>query len=66
MNELEIQAEMQALRHEVRALEMMNQALIDAGKKVVAERDRLRLILNGTPGAVTPEEAPPTRRAEES
>ncbi len=66
MNELELMAETQALRHEVRRLEIMNQALIDAGNAVVAERDRLRRILHGTPGAVTPEEATPTRRAEES
>lgn len=36
------QAEVQALRHEVRRLETMNQAMLDAGKAVVAERDLLR------------------------
>ncbi len=42
MNELEALVETHALREEVRRLEVMSQALIDAGKAVVAERDELR------------------------
>lgn len=43
MNELEFQAETHALRHELRRLELLNEALIDAGKAIVAERDALRI-----------------------
>lgn len=42
MNEIEMVAETRALRHEVRRLEIMNEALIDAGKAVVDERNALR------------------------
>ncbi len=45
MNPAEVhfaEAETHALRQEVRRLDLMNQALIDAGKSVVTERDELR------------------------
>ena len=40
-----LRSEIAALRHELRRLETMNEALLDAGKTVVRERDELRLRL---------------------
>ena len=45
MNALEYRAEVEALRNEVRRLWLLNEALVDAGRELVRERDELRLKL---------------------